>query len=372
MILSAIFYWLMYIKSISLQNFRNIETLTLELSPGVNVFYGDNGSGKTNLLEALFVLCLGRSHRAAAESVMIREGTDFYRLEGEISVDGRSLTLAVAYQVGARKKVSIDKVNIRLPELYANFALVAAGPEDSDILAGAPAIRRNFIDIYLSQYSGGYLSTLSAYQKALNQKNAALKKRMDPEPFNILLIQSGAVIMKQRTEYLAETRKLAGHYYKQISDGGTLELEYKPSVKVPKSVTAADEMAEIFRRSLDANSERERVMETSLIGPHRDDINFLINFLPARSHGSQGEWRTAAISLKLAVYHLLRKKRGFNPILLLDEIFAELDKHRSEALMEAFKDFKQLFLTTAVEPPDFLREGSRSYRIADGQVTEVV
>jgi len=369
--LSAIFYSHMYIKSINLQNFRNIESLSIELNPGVNIFYGDNGSGKTNVLEALFVLCLGRSHRAAAESVMIREGCDFYRLEGEISVDGNSMTLAVAYQVGARKKVMIDKVAVRLPELYSNFALVAAGPEDSHILSGSPSIRRNFIDIYLSQHSDSYLATLSSYQKALNHKDAALKKKMDPEPFNALLIQAGAAIMKQRREYLAELHKLAGQYYKQISGGGTLELGYMPSVRIPEEVESVEQIAEVYRRSLEANAERERIMETSLVGIHRDDIHFAINWLPARSHGSQGEWRTASVSLKLAVYHLLKQKRGFHPTLLLDEIFAELDQRRSKALMQAFKDFKQLFLTTAVEPPDFLREGSRSYRIADGQVTEI-
>jgi len=361
----------MYIESINLQNFRNIESLSLKLNPGVNVFYGDNGSGKTNLLEALFVLCLGRSHRAAAESVMIREGCDFYRLEGQISVDGSSLMLAVAYQVGARKKVTIDKVTIRLPELYRNFALVAVGPEDSSILSGSPAVRRNFLDIYLSQHSDRYLANLSAYQKALNQKNAALKKKMDPDPFNALLTDAGAAIMKQRREYLADLGKMSASYYKQISDGGTFELEYKPSVRISKDTENVQQIAEVYRRSLEANAERERIMETSLIGVHRDDIHFMINWLPARSHGSQGEWRTAAVSLKLAVYHLLKQTRGFHPVLLLDEIFAELDRGRSEALMLAFKDFKQLFLTTADQPPDFLREGSRSYRIADGRVTEI-
>ncbi len=361
----------MYLESITVSNFRNLISLTAELARGVNVFYGDNGSGKTNLLEAIFMLFLGRSHRAAVETVMINRESDFYRIEGTVNSNDSALLLAVACQRGGRKKATVDKVAVRLAELYSRFAAVAVGPEDSEILSGPPSARRNFIDIYLSQYSEKYLSTLISYQKALSQKNAALKRQIDPGPFNDLMVQSGAAIIKERRGYLDRLQERAVNYYEQISGGGMFDLKYESSVKINHDAGDVDEIADVFRQTLSDFSQRERMMESSLVGPHRDDIFFRINSLPARTHGSQGEWRTAAIALKLALYHLIREKRGMYPVLLLDEIFAELDRKRARSLMAAFREYEQLFLTTAGEPPDFLKENSRNYHIVDGQIAEV-
>ncbi len=361
----------MIIESLKVTDFRNIASLEINLSPGVNIFYGDNGSGKTNLLEAIFVLYLGRSHRAASEAVMVREGCEFYRLEGQVNREGESLTLAVAYQRGGRKRVTIEKVAVKISELYDNFCAVAVGPEDSEILAGSPSVRRRFIDIYLSQFSGKYLNSLTTYHKVVSQKNAALKRRMDPSPFNELLIESGAAVMKDRADFLKSAGNSAAEYYRHISDGGAMKLQYRPSVKLADDANTINDIKNAFREALERASERERVMETAMVGAHRDDIDFDINDLPARSHGSQGEWRTAAIALKLAVYHLLKEKRGVHPVLLLDEIFAELDYKRAQLLVAAFEDFKQLFLTTAVEPPGFLKENSCGYRVAHGEIVEV-
>ena len=361
----------MYLQSINVENFRNLASVAVELSSRVNIFYGDNGSGKTNLLEAIFVLCLGRSHRAANEAVLIKDGCDFYRIEGIVHSDDRTMELAVAYQRGSRKKATIDKVAVKLSELYGTFALVAAGPEDSDILSGSPSSRRGFLDIYLSQYSAAYLDNLISYQKVLVQKNAALKKQMDPAPFNELLVHAGAAIMKDRLEFLDKLGRDAIDYYRKISDGQNFGLEYRPSVKLSDGTREIEDIAAAFRESLAEFAQREQIMETSLVGIHRDDIHFTIDSLPARTHGSQGEWRTAAIALKLAVYHLIKERRGIHPVLLLDEIFAELDDTRCRGLMNAFEDFEQLFITTAATLPDFLKNGSRSYKIADGAIVEI-
>ncbi|MHC4216361.1 MAG: DNA replication/repair protein RecF, partial [Planctomycetota bacterium] len=160
-------------------------------------------------------------------------------------------------------------------------------------------------------------------------------------------------------------------YYGKIADGRGLGLEYKPSVKLPEGACEIDDITAAFRQSLEEFSGKEQVIETSMVGIHRDDVYFTIESLPARTHGSQGEWRTAAIALKLAVYHLIKERRGVHPVLLLDEIFAELDNDRCRGLMGAFEDFEQLFITTAAELPEFLKNGSRSYRIADGAIGEV-
>lgn len=358
----------MELLHINIENFRNLKKLSAEFSPGVNIFFGNNGSGKTNLLEAIFLLCLGRSHRATQEQVLINNDSDYYRIEGLIKENSKQSELAVAFQKGSRKKVTLDKVTIKTSELYDNFCAVTAGPEDSNIISGSPSMRRNFIDVYLSQYSQKYLHHLSHYQKALAQKNAALKNEMDCQPFNLLLADTGSQIMMMRYEFIHAIKEIATLSYEKISGGDQFEMVYQPSIKCDNFDIALEELKELYIQTLNINKQREEIMTSSLYGPHRDELYFEINQSPAKTHGSQGEWRTAALSLKIAVHRLIREKRDINPLLLLDEIFAELDHDRSEALMEYFEGFEQLFLTTAVEPPDFIMKNSRSFKIDSGTI----
>ena len=358
----------MIINSLTLTNFRNFEKLHVDFSPTVNIFYGKNGSGKTNLLEAIFVLCLARSHRAATETVLVHNDFDFYRLEGSLTQDETTVELTVAYQKHSRKKIMLDQVQIKTSELYDNFCAVAAGPEDSEILAGSPSVRRNFIDIYLSQYSKKYLRLLTDYHKVLQQKNAGLKNRVDISAYNELLIINGAEIMLLRKQFLEAIRHETKENYHNIASGSEFNLEYKPSVKTAEQFDNLEDIRFTFREALENNRMRESVMERSLIGPHLDDIAFFIDLLPARNYGSQGEIRTAALSLKLAVYKLIKEKRNITPLLLLDEIFAELDVGRAEGLIKLFANFDQLFLTTAIEPPDFLKSQGKSFLIDNGQI----
>lgn len=361
----------MIIESIHIRNFRNFEELTETFAPGVNIFYGDNGSGKTNLLEALFVFSLGRSQRGAPDAVLVNDQERVYRLEGLARNADRSHEVAVAYEKGGRKKVTLDGVTIRLAELYEHFAAVAAGPEDNAILAGGPAQRRQFLDIYLSQFSSKYLSDLSDYQRCLSQKNAALKQRMDPAPFDDLMVGIGSRIMKARLDFIVALQAHAGPYYQAISGREGMTLAYAPSVPLEPGIDSPGSIEAAYRNKLARYRERERLMQVSLAGPHRDDFDITIGGFPARTHGSQGQLRTGAISLKLAVYHILKDRRRRPPILLLDEIFAELDDHRTHGLVEAFGGFSQLFLTTAVRPPEALLANSRSYRIKAGSVEEI-
>jgi DNA replication and repair protein RecF len=357
----------MIVNKLQVSNFRNISSVNLEFCRGINIFYGDNGSGKTNLLEAIFTLCLGRSQRGAIDTVLIREGSDTYRLEGSVECKNRSSALAVAYQKGWRKKITVDSVVIRAAELYERFCAVACGPEDSEILSGSPGVRRLFLDIYLSQLSPRYMSYLVDYQKALAQKNAALKKDMDPSPFDPLLVAAGSQIVFARARFLRDLADASSRYYQTISGRETFSVAYLPKVSV-ESEDSIEEIAAELARELEMQRHKEAIVKTALVGPHRDDITFSVGGLPARTHGSQGQWRTAAVALKLAVYQLLKTKRESPPVLLLDEIFAELDASRSAQLMELFAGADQLFLTTASEPPPAIGVGGRRFRIVDGGV----
>jgi len=358
----------MHISSLKLTDFRNFAPLELEFTDSVNIFYGNNGSGKTNLLEAMFVLCLGRSHRGANDAVMVREGTEVYRLEGVIEHDEEAHTVAVAYQSGGRKKITIDEVSVRLADLYEQYCAVSAGPEDTDILSGSPSVRRTFLDLYLSQFSRNYLMQLIDYQRVLAQKNAALRNETTADPFNELLIPLGTSITAARASFLAKIGPISGEHYRDVSRGGGFSLQYKASVSPTAGDCDADRIRSDFTSKLQSYREREEIMKSSLIGPHRDDVVFQVGLYPARTHASQGELRTGAIALKLAVYRLLAEKRQTPPLLLLDEIFAELDDQRTAGLVKAFAGFGQLFLTTAQDPPEPLRANSRSFEISEGAV----
>jgi len=360
----------MPIETLSATNFRNLSSCAVSFGPHANVFYGNNGSGKTNLLEAIFTLCLGRSQRGAADAVLVKAEADFYRLEGKIATGTSTHQLAVAYQAGGRKRITIDTAPARASELYEYSSLVAAGPEDSEILSGPPSARRLFLDLYLAQLNPRYLADLSDYQRVVMQRNAALKGDLSPEPFDPLLVQYGARIMLERAAFLSDLGVMASQAYSRIAGGESLQLTYEPRVPFDTSGAPVGRIAEAFENELARQADRERAAQISLVGPHRDEIAFAISGFPARTHGSQGQWRAAAVALKLGVYGLLKDKHGEPPVLLLDEIFAELDAERAGRLVDSFADADQLFLTTAVEPPAALCETARRFRLDGGKVAE--
>jgi len=360
----------MYIESLGVKSFRNITSLQIEFTDGVNILVGDNGSGKTNLLEAIHVLCLGRSQRGAKDQVLINQDSDLYRLEGRLSTDDGSFEIATACQRGGRKRITIDGLSARLSELYEHAGVVSSGPEDSAIVAGAPSRRRNFLDIYISQLTAGYLGSLADYQRSLAQKNAALKIDGNTGPFDAILIETGSRIMRQRSRFVAGLAELAGNYYEQLAGGERLSMRYQPSVEFDQEQGDLERIAECFDNCLQKQKAREAAAQMALVGPHRDDLEFAIENLPARSHGSQGQWRSVAVALKLAVYQLLKERRGQSPILLLDEVFAELDRKRSSALIDAFGELGQLFLTTALTPPDSLLQQGYRFRMEAGRLAQ--
>ena len=358
----------MHIKSLSVNGFRNLSLLNIEFTAGVNIFVGDNGSGKTNLLEAIHVLCLGRSQRGAGDQVLLNNHSDVYRLEGQLTGINGSSDIAAGYQRGGRKKLTIDGLSARLSELYDRISIASSGPEDTAIISGSPSQRRTFLDIYISQLTRTYLSNLSDYQRALAQKNAALKTERDASPFDSILVELGSRIMNERCSFLSRLGSVAGRHYEKLSGGEELTIQYRSSVNFDQNQHDLKDIAASMETRLMEMQQRERVMKTAVVGPHRDDIYFAIGGLPARSHGSQGQWRSVAIALKLAVYRLLKERREQTPILLLDEVFAELDRKRATALIEAFSDFGQLFLTTALTPPELLKQQGRIFRIAGGAI----
>ncbi len=355
-----------------LTNFRNFTTALIRPGKGVNIFIGDNGSGKTNLLEAIFTLCLGRSQRGARDTMMVREnGENYFRLEGVGEVDGREVRFTCAYEKGLRKKITVDDNPVRISKLYELISIISMAPDDVALFTGSPSVRRRFLDLHLSQASPSYLADLSDYNKALAQKNSFLKDHPGDEcPFDPLLVEYGCRIMTARHKFIHFLMALAPGYYDQIIDIGTapetptFNCEYRPNVPF----ISQEEVASSFEARLLANRRKEEILETAVVGPHRDDIEFAINKFPAKGYGSQGELRSAAVAVMMAAANFLESRRGEKPILLLDEIFAELDHGRREHLAKLFDGFEQIFLTTAIEPPKALNERAVFYKITAGQV----
>ena len=291
-----------------------------------------------------------------------------YRIEGQVEIEGPARPQAVAYGNGGRKKFTIDGVSVRLSELYSNTRIVSSGPEDSRILSGPPADRRGFLDIYISQFSSSYLSVLTDYARVLAQKNAALKAEIDPSTYNDLLVSYGSNIIHHRLQFLRKLQKAAARFYAHLANEDKLECEYASTIGQFTHDTQENEIVSEFEARLYQVAHREEAMRSSLIGPHRDELSITIGGLPARSHGSQGEWRTAAIALKLGVFEMLRSAGNQTPVLLLDEIFAELDASRQDRLVDSLGDLGQVFLTTAGEPPPSLGKSARRFQVQSGQI----
>ncbi len=339
-------------------------------SDGANIFFGKNGAGKSNLLEAIFLTLLGKSPRGARDAVMVAEGANFYRVEGEVRTGKQTQSVAIAYDTGGRKKITIDKTPSRNSGLFERFSAVSFGPTDLEILSGPPSKRREYINIYLSQASAKHLSYLSDYHKALEQRNAFLRQNEygGANPYDEMVIELGSQITLQRKLFLEIISGDAGEYHANISDGQNLKTAYTPSVELNDDFGDIKLIKLQFEKTIGRLKEREKILQTSLVGPHRDDIDFYINGRPARTHASQGEMRTAAIALKLAVFDYLKRIQKISPLLLLDEIFAELDISRRRKLIDSFGQFEQLFLTTATDIPELASNERKKFVIENNSI----
>ena len=336
----------MYISSLTLSNFRNYEQETIKFSRGTNLIYGNNAQGKTNILEAVYLFCQGRSHRAKTDKELIRFGNDFASLTAEFHDANRDYSANIRLIKNGKKNIKINHVQItKLSMLMSYLNAVMFAPEDLELVKGSPSSRRRFTDSAISQLYPGYLSNLIDYNKALMQKNSLLKTIRTSgrnaysmlEVWNEQLAHTGAKIMEYRTDSISQLNKFASAIQKEIS-GEDLLAEYAPSIKTDNF------NEESFFEFLQSRSEREIDMGSAQYGIQRDDINISINGREARTFGSQGQQRTAALSLKIAQADYIRSIKDEYPILLLDDILSELDINRRMYLCEKIKD-KQVLIT---------------------------
>ena len=358
----------MQITQIRLRDFRNYQALSLPLEPGVNVLYGANAQGKTNILEAVYVCCLGRSHRTTHETELIRQGerSAYANVQVERRDGPRSVELLL--ESNERKRIQVSGVPIRrMSELMGHVQCVLFAPEDLQLIKGGPSLRRRYLDTALCQMSPAYFSALTRYNAALSQRNAMLKKGIEEaaiyEAYEQTMAQAGAEVLWHRQQFCREIQPLAAQLYADIAEGEQMQACYRSQVAEGERAEIEAELSSLLANARE--TDRRRYMTS--VGPHRDDVEVSIADKPARSYASQGQQRTAVLALKLAEVERMRARTGHRPVLMLDDVLSELDLKRQQALTEQVEG--QVLLTTATKPPKHLK-ASCVYRVFQGEIME--
>ncbi len=353
----------MRLTRLAVRHFRNLGIQDLELPPEGVAVIGDNAQGKSNLLEAIYYLETFRSFRGSRDDQLVAFDEGVFRVVGTLvddAEDERSTEVATAYeQRGRRKKVTLDGVEPeRLSDGLGRLGAVVFSPADVELVSGGPAERRRFLDIVLSLSEPAYLRALQDFRKILARRNASLK---DDQPgavvssWNQGLVRAGATVVKIRRDWIEGRSGAFGEYYAGVADGPRALMAYRSSVPLG-DVTTEGDVAGAYRDALMDSAERERRVGATVVGPHRDELRLRLEDeegedLDLRDYGSGGERRTAALALRLVEARTIREVRGHEPIILLDDIFAELDGGRSERVLELMEreEVGQVVLTAPKE-----------------------
>ncbi|MGI2328455.1 DNA replication/repair protein RecF [Planococcus sp. YIM B11945] len=370
----------MRIDRLELTNYRNYETLDLSFSPEINVFIGENAQGKTNIMESLYVLSMAKSHRASNDKELIRWDADYGKIKADVYRKYGKLPLEITLS----KKGKSAKVNHleqrRLSDYIGQLNVVMFAPEDLNLVKGSPQVRRRFIDMEIGQISPVYLHDLLTYQKLLKQRNHLLKQNYGKQAINDVMfdvyteqfVEAAVKIIQKRYQFMDLLQKWAEPIHHGISRGlEQLQIRYQP-ISGLKPEWTSEEMASFLMQKLAEVRKRELERGLTLVGPHRDELQFWVNGYDVQTYGSQGQQRTTALSLKLAEIELIKQEVGEAPVLLLDDVLSELDDYRQSHLLNTIKGSVQTFVTTtSVEGIQHETiQSARLFEVSQGTVKE--
>ncbi len=344
----------MFLKDIRVKNVRIFDKLEIEFNNDLNIIYGLNGQGKTSLLEAIHYLSLTKSFRVSKDSIVKRSESDFFEVTGNFIDQNDSVTNLRIYFSGTEGKhafINSNKVKL-FSELVGMFPLILLSLDDLELTYGVPAYRRKFLDVLLSQLYPGYLHNLRNYKQSVSQKNKLLNsdKTIDREElavWNKQLVSYGSEVLQQRVKFIEFSKKYISLKYVDISKKNErIQIKYISTVPKINAESSIKEVKELFSQTLETSIMNEIRRNVSLIGPHKDDLDFLINDFPFKSHGSQGENKSFLLALKMVEADYIKEISKKRPLCLFDDIFGELDNKRINNLIDLIKNQGQTFITT--------------------------
>ena len=359
----------MIVQSLELENFRSYEKLKLDFHEGINIFYGDNAQGKTNILEAIYLCSTNKPHRSSRDREMIRFHAEEAHIKMMVNRQESLYRIDMHLKKNRAKGIAINGLPIRrASELFGIANVVFFSPEDLQIIKEGPAGRRKFLDLELCQLDKIYVYNLVNYNKALNQRNLLLKElAFRPEYQDMMeiwdaqLVKFGAALIAIRKQFMEELMPIVEKIHSRLSgEKEKLVLTYEPNV-----------LEEEFSEVLKKNRERDKKQKATQSGPHRDDIRFCVNGIDIRTYGSQGQQRTAALSLKLAEIELVKKRTKDTPVLLLDDVLSELDAGRQNYLLGSIEGIQTMITCTGLD--DFVTHRfhiDKIFRVKNGIVVK--
>lgn len=360
----------MIIKSLELNHFRNYDELRLSFDAGTNILYGNNAQGKTNILESIFLSATTKSHKGSKDKDIIQFGHEEAHIRSVIEKEGLEQRIDMHLRSSKTKGIAIDGSKIKkAAELLGLLNVVFFSPEDLSIIKSGPAERRHFIDMELCQLDSFYLYNLNHYNKIVNQRNSLLKDLyVNPDLKDTLsiwdsqLLSYGSKVIERRKLFIEQINEIIGDIHKHLSGGREiLRIVYEPNVEI-----------EDYEMKMKSRQEVDIRLKQTTVGPHRDDFSFMAQDIDFRKFGSQGQQRTAALSLKLSEIELVKKITGDTPVLLLDDVLSELDSNRQNYLLNYIKDIQTIITCTGLD--EFVNNRfkiNKVFQVVNGTVEEM-
>ena len=358
----------MKLLNLELSNFRNYSHIKFIPEKNINVIIGKNAIGKTNLIESIYVLTCGKSFRTSRESELINLNSDRSIITGEIESFGYEDSLKIELNTQGKSRYFINDEEMNLRNYKRDMASVIFSPADLNMVKLSPQERRKYIDNLISKIDPIYEHNLNKYRKILNERNKLLKNIKDKsliEIYDFQLSDYGVKILRTRLNIIKSLEEYAKEHFSRLTSGQNFKITYLSTVQLSKD---EDEMKKMFLSQLQCRISRDMELKYTTTGPHRDDLDFKIDGLSVKSFGSQGEVRSTVLSLTLAEVDLIRKVLKSQPVLILDDVFSELDKSRAEYFIESIKDVQTFITSTDLNEENFKNLNCSIFEIREGKL----
>ena len=359
----------MFIKRLQMLNYRNYNALDIKLCPNVNVFMGDNAQGKTNILEAIYYCAFAKSHRTSKDKELINWNGEHAFISVDVGRERLDKRIDISILKDGKKSIRINKIKIKkIGELFGNFNVVMFSPEDLRIIKDSPGVRRKFIDMELCQLNPKYYYNLVQYNKVLNERNILLRNRSTSsemlEIYDMQLVEFGYNIIRERIKYIESLNKYAEKIHSDITSG-----KEKINFKYISTIKDLENIKENFYTLLEKNRSKDCDRGITSIGPHRDDFFVYINDIDTKSYGSQGQQRTAVLTMKFSSLEIIKELTGEFPVLLLDDVLSELDFNRKKYILSTIGQIQTVITCTGIEDLyEYLDEKAKVFKVKNGEI----